>query len=149
MSMNGLMGIKHDKDVLEDQEIFEPNTRTKRKMKAYENNQAAEGPTLDPMSPNWENIDGKWNERLFQLFVNDCKVNGDEAEVATEDLECEVQELFFNRLTRLRDLIRQSRGMDGEDEESIKRRLDLKKQYALQRQRRHTRRSQVNLQYIV
>ena len=147
--MNGLMGIKHDKDVLEDQENFEPNTRTKRKMKAYENNQAAEGPTLDPMSPNWENIDGKWNERLFQLFVNDCKVNGDEAEVATEDLECEVQELFFNRLTRLWDLIRKSRGMDGEDEESIKRRLDLKKQHALQQQRRHTRRSQVNLQYIV
>lgn len=145
MSMNGLMGIKHDKDVLEDQENFEPNTRTKRKMKAYENNQAAEGPTLDPMSPNWENIDGKWNERLFQLFVNDCKVNGDEAEVATEDLEYEVQELFFNRLTRLRDLIRRSRGTDGEDEESTKRRLDLRKQHALQQQRRHSRRSQVNL----
>ena len=143
--MNRLMRIKHDKDVLENKDILEANTRIKCKMKAYEKNQEAEGPTLDPMSPNWEDIEGKWNERLFQLFVNYCKGNGHEARVATEDLEYEVQELFLNRLTRIRNLIRKSQGMEGKDEDLTKKQLDLKNQKTLQQQRRHSRRSQVNL----
>lgn len=144
--MNHLMEIKHDQDVLEDEDIFEPNTRIKRKMRAYEKNQTAEGPTLEPMSPNWDNIEGKWNERLFQLFIDYCKENGDETRVETEDLVCEVQELFVNRLTRIRDLIRRSQRVEGESEASSKNRLKLRRQTVLQQQRRHTRRSQVRFE---
>ena len=53
------MGIKHDKDILEDEDIFEPKSCIRHKMKAYERNQEAEGPMLDPMSPIWDNIEGK------------------------------------------------------------------------------------------
>jgi hypothetical protein len=120
--MNQLMGIKHDRDLLKDKDLFNPNTGIKCMMVAYEKDQleATEGPTLEPMSPNWSIIEGKWNERLFQLFVDYCKENGYKERVATEDLECEVQELFINRLTRLRDLIRNSRGKEGEEEAATK-----------------------------
>ena len=57
--MNELMGIKHDKDVLKDNDLYEPNTPKKCKMAAYEENQKMPGPDPAPMAPNWDEIDGK------------------------------------------------------------------------------------------
>ena len=54
--MNELMQIKHDKDVLNDNELYEPNTPKKHKMASYENNQHMPGPDLEPMSLNWDEI---------------------------------------------------------------------------------------------
>ena len=141
--MNQLMRIKCDKDILENRDIFKPKLMLNVLMAAYEKGQIEVGLTLKPMLPNWANIEGKWNERLFQLFVNYCKANGHEVRVATEDLECDVQVLFIDRLTRLRDLIRKNRAKKGETEDEIKERLRLKTKKNLQRQRCHTRQAEV------
>src|SRR5271168_1400457 len=148
--MNQLMGIKHDRDVLNDKDLFNPNTAIKCMMAAYQKDQleATQGPTLEPMSPNWSVMEGKWNERLFQLFVDYCKANGHKARVATEELECKVQELFMNRLTRLRNLIRMNQGKEGKEADATNNQLKMKNDKILQRQRHHSRRSQVNLYYI-
>jgi hypothetical protein len=129
--MSQLMGIRHNKDILEDEDIFKPNSCIKCKMKAYKRNQEVEGLMLDPMSQNWDYIKGKWNECLFKLFVNYCRMNGYEERVETNELELQVQELFLNCITRLWDLIQKSQEMKGEDRASTKEQLDLKTQKSL------------------
>ena len=44
--MNELMQIKHDKDVLEEEDLYEPNTPKKCRMASYEQNPNMPGPDL-------------------------------------------------------------------------------------------------------
>ena len=45
-------------------------------MASYEKNQDMPGPDLQPMSPNWDELYGKWNEKLFMLFMAYCEETG-------------------------------------------------------------------------
>jgi hypothetical protein len=148
--MNQLMQIKHDKDVLNDDDLYEPNTPKKRKMVSYEKNQDMPGPDLNPMSPNWDEIDGKWNEELFRLFIANCQENGDSDEIRTDEDEYNIHEMFIDRLQRLRNLINRSQPGDDELQEEYAGRLKLKKEADLKRQRHHSRRGEVsgNLSFI-
>ena len=106
--MNELMGIKHDKDDLKDNNLYEPNTPKKRKMAAYEENQKMPGPDLAPMAPNWDEIDGKWNEELFRLFIVNCEENDDGDAIRTDKDQYNIHEMFMDRLQCLRNLIKRS-----------------------------------------
>ena len=53
-------------------------------MASYKNNQDMPGPNLEPMSPNWDKIDRKWNEELFRLFIANCEENIDGNEIGTD-----------------------------------------------------------------
>jgi hypothetical protein len=142
--MNELMRIKHDNDVLNDNELYEPNTPKKRKMASYENNQDMPGPDIEPMSPNWDKIDGEWNEELFRLFVANCKENGDGDEIGTDTDQYNIHEMFMDRLQRLRNLIKRCQPKDNEDQEHYTARLKLRKKGDLKRQRHHSRRGEVS-----
>ncbi|KAF8798503.1 hypothetical protein BYT27DRAFT_7202987, partial [Phlegmacium glaucopus] len=54
-------------------------------MASYKKNQRLPGPDLTPMLPNWDDLDGKWNEELFKLFVAHCEDNGDGDRVGTDE----------------------------------------------------------------
>lgn len=142
--MNELMQIKHDKDVLKDNDLYEPNTPKKRKMASYEKNQNMPGPDLEPMLPNWDEIDGKWNEELFRLFIENCEESGDGDEIRTDEDQYNIHEMFIDRLQRLKNLIKQSQPKDNELQEVYAARLKLKKEADLKRQRHHSRRGEVS-----
>src|SRR5882762_7812784 len=140
--MNQLMQIKHDKDVLTD-ELFELNTPNKRMKASYEKDQCSPGPNLNPMSPNWDEIDGNWNEELFQLFIAHCKDDGDGDKVETDEDQYDIHEMFMDRLQRLKGLINRCRPKDDEGQEAFTERLILRQKRELQRQRIHSRRGEV------
>jgi hypothetical protein len=142
--MNELMQIKHDKDVLKDEDIYEPNTPKKRKMAAYEKNQDMPGPDLQPMSPNWDELYGKWNEELFRLFIENCEENGDGDEVGADEDRYNIHEMFMDRLQRLKNLIKRCQPKDNELQEVYAARLRLRKEGDLKRQRHHSRRGEVS-----
>lgn len=141
---NELMQIKHDRDVLDDDDLYEFNTPKKRKMASYENDEDVPGPDLNPMLPNWDKIDGKWNEELFKLFIAYCKDNGEEDRIGTDEEEYEIHEMFMDRLRRLKNLISRWKPKNNERKEAMAERLSSKHKEGLQRQRRHTRRGQVS-----
>jgi hypothetical protein len=141
--MNQLMQINHDKDVLKD-EHCDRNAPIKRTMASYEKNQCLPGPSLDPMSPNWDELDGNWNEELFRLFVADCKDDGDGDKVEADKDQFNIHEMFMDRLQRLKGLINRCRPKDNERQEAFTERLNLRHKRELQRQRHHTRRGEVS-----
>jgi hypothetical protein len=141
--MNELMEIKHDKDVLNN-ELYEPSTPKKRMMASYEKNQRLPGPDLNPMSPNYDELDGKWNDELFRLFIEHCKDDGDGDKVETDEDQYNIHEMFMDRLQRLKGLINRCRPKDDECQEASTERLNLRHKRELQRQRHHTRRGEVS-----
>ena len=142
--MNELMQIKHDKDVLKEEDFYEPNTPKKHKMASYEQNQHMPGPYLELMSPNWDNIDRKWNEELFRLFVLNCEENGDGDEIRTDEDQYNIHEMFMDRLQRLKNLIKRSQPKDNELQEEYAAHLKLRKEEDLKHQRHHSRRGEVS-----
>jgi hypothetical protein len=142
--MNELMQIKHDKDILKDDDLYEPNTPKKCKMTSYENNKGMPGPDLQPMSPNWDELDGRWNEELFRLFIEHCDENGDGDRIASDEDQYNIHEMFMERLQRLRNLIKQHQPKDNELQEVHAARLKLRKEGDLKRQRHHSRRGEVS-----
>ena len=125
--MNELMQIKHDKDVLKDDDLHEPNTPKKRKMMSYEKNQDMPGPDLQPMSPNWDELHGKWNEELFRLFIENCEESGDGDEIKTDEDKYNIHEMFMDRLQCLKNLIKRSQPKDNELQEDYAARMELKR----------------------
>jgi hypothetical protein len=142
--MNELMQIEHDKDILKDEELYEPNTSKKRKMASYEKNQNMQGPDLQPMSPNWDEIDGNWNEALFRLFLAHCDESGDGDEIRTDEDQYIIHEMFMDRLQRLKNLIKRCQPKANEFQDEYAARLKLRKEGDLKRQRHHSRRGEVS-----
>ena len=145
--MNDLMKIKHDKDVLNN-ELYEPNTPKKRKMVSYEKNQSLPGPDLKPMSPNWDELDGKWNDELFKLFIAHCNEDGDGDKVETDEDQYNIHEMFMDRIQRLKSLISRCRPKDDEHQEAVTERLNSRHKQDLQCQRHHTRRREVSVKQV-
>ena len=146
--MNELMQIKHDKDVLND-ELYELDTPNKRAMASYEENQCLAGPSLNPMSPNWDEVDGNWNEELFRLFVAHCEDDGDGDRVGTDEDLFNIHEMFMDRLQRLKGLINRCRPKDDESQDVFTERLSSRHKRELQRQRCHTQRGEVSVKRLL
>ncbi|PPQ85078.1 hypothetical protein CVT24_010135, partial [Panaeolus cyanescens] len=88
-------------------EYMSDNTPFQRMVAAYEDypgyGPVPPGPQLEPMRPNFKNIDGNWNLALFELFKkyaleNDYTTAGTLDELDAEELE----DLFLGRLTTIR-----------------------------------------------
>src|SRR5271155_726602 len=136
--MNEAMSIKQDNDILGD--LYTLNTSKKRQKTAYENNQNNLGPNLDPMLPNWDELDGKWNEQLFRLFLVRCKDDGDGDKVRTDEDEYKMQGMFMDRLLRLRNLIKRNQPKENKSTEAAADLLKVRGKQELRRQRHHSRR---------
>ena len=142
--MNEVMQIKHDKDVLDNDDLYEPNTPKKRKMVSYEKNQDMPGPDLQPMSPNWDELYGKWNEKLFMLFMAYWEENREGDGLRTDEDQYNIHEMFMDRLQQLKNLIKRCQPRDSELQAVYKACLKLRKEGNLKHQRHHSRHAEVS-----
>ena len=140
--MNELMSIKHDKDILGN--LYVLNAPQKHQMMSYENDQNNLGPNLEPMLQNWDELDGKWNEQLFRLFLVRCKDDGDGDKVGTDEDKYEIQGMFMDRLLRLRNSIRRNQPKENESMEAAADCLKVRGKQEIRHQRHHSRRSEVS-----
>jgi hypothetical protein len=136
--MNELLGIEHDIDIigvgLPPQDAFD----------WYEDDKGGPGPTIHPMRPHWDNVKSDWNWRLCELFVTYLQVSPDGPKVTlTNEDRIETQQIFFERLSRLKREIAAASPKQGERAYQTQERLDQNKKLALGRQRPNTRRKQV------
>lgn len=133
--MNACIEIKKDKDICEVQDL--PTADIIEDYDIDPENAPIQ-PTLDPMRPALVRIRSGWNEQLWELL---------EAEML-EDTgfnSGEMKNAFFNRLTRLARVIRESRQRANETQEQFEERRTghiAEKQRG--RQRAHTRRATVS-----
>jgi len=68
--INKLMGINKTNDLLKfSDELFSTDTPLQWEMVVYEQDGQGPGPNLMPMQVNWKNVNGVWNEELFQQFL--------------------------------------------------------------------------------
>ncbi|PPR03096.1 hypothetical protein CVT26_004615 [Gymnopilus dilepis] len=111
-----LLGIQQDRDILIARDtLYAQNTPLKSRMAQFEENAGDLGPnTLTPMEVNWEVIHGRWNERLFKLFLGHCQENGYGEGTLTADDEDEISDLFFKRLERIQGIINEYRPKPNE-----------------------------------
>ena len=130
--------------MLNDNELYEPNTPKKHKMASYENNQHMPGPDLEPMSLNWDKINGKWNEELFRLFIANCEENSDGDEIGTDKDKYNIHEMFMDHLQHIKNLIQWSQPKDNENQEHYAACIKLRKESDLKHQRHHSQCGEVS-----
>lgn len=139
-AMNKLLGIEHDKDALR---ILPPPPDD---LDWYEDDRGGPGPSICPMTPDWGNLRGEWNYRLYELFIGYVEAPPpDGCGYALDEESCvEIHEMFFGRLYRLKREIQAASPKSGEREHQTRERLAQAKKSALTRQRPNTRRKQVS-----
>jgi hypothetical protein len=134
--MNSCLGINEDDDII--RAGVEPSAQD---VESYEEDDEAEGPTLDPMQPCWDNLDSKWNDRLCELLVEHLKLTED---LRSED-ELTIEEMFRSRLQRLKRLRLKALPRHGEGQQGVRERMATSKSAQLARQRVNSRRQTVSL----
>jgi hypothetical protein len=137
-AMNKLLGIEHDRDIIgvgsPPQDDFD----------WYEDDNGGPGPTIHPMRPHWDNLKSDWNWKLCELFVTYLEDSPDGPKVTlTNDDMLETQQIFYERLSRLKREIVAAVPKQGERAYQTRERLEQKKKVDLGRQRPNTRRKQV------
>lgn len=138
------MGINKTNDVLKfSDELFSTDTPLQREMVAYEEDGRGPGPNLTPMRVNWKNINGVWNEELFQQFLEFSERGGYADGTMGEDDEEELREIFFNRLKRILSTINQHRPRSNETVQDAQQRAVRRHKETLAISRRNTRRKEV------
>jgi hypothetical protein len=135
--MNACLGIKNDGDII--WADVEPSAQD---VERYEEDDAIEGPTLDPMQPCWDNLDSIWNDRLGELLVDHLKLA--EEDLCSED-EPIIEEMFRNRLQRLKRMRLAALPRHGEEQKGVRERMATSKSAQLARQRVNSRRQTVSL----
>ena len=140
--MNGFLGICHDKDIVAVAEAI--TDEMKQTMKRFEKREGEGlGPTLDPMTPNWEVLCGYWNCEIFDLFLEEYNNENDEEVEADSEIGRQMYSLFFDRLYRLQRRIVQSSPKAGEDATQAQQRATSNHVRKQRTQRHHTRRQTV------
>lgn len=143
-SMNGFLGINHDKDILA---LSNATTNEMRlAMKIFEEDEGegeGPGPTLDPMTPNWEVLRGYWNCQIFDLFLDEYNNENNEEVEADSEMGREMYSIFFERLYRLQRRIVQSQPKYQEDATGAQQRIKSNQIRKQGIQRPHTRRKTV------
>jgi hypothetical protein len=134
--MNNLMGIKCDRDVMN---LTGPSFDA---VMEYEVD-SSKGPVLKPMKPYFtaKLMQFEWNQRLAELFTGKFQ-DEHNLELTPED-ECELHEMFEDRLMRLRRQLVSTGIRAGESEDDCRDRILAQHKAVLARKRPNTRRSQV------
>jgi len=133
-----LFNVVHDKDFLKLTPASEGDITN------FEVNRTGPGPT-PPYVPNWDKRTqrGEWNTTLFDLLM---KQIGEEDGIAGDDTDTEtLRELFFERLERVRRLVKVSRPKAGESPNDAQRRFHANHLRKLAAQKPHTRRQTVGM----
>jgi hypothetical protein len=140
IAMNELMGIAHDKEVVG----MPPPPQDD--LDLYEDDGGGPGPSISPMIPHWGKLKSDWNYQLFEIFLARLKAPGPDGWelVFNDETEAEVQEMFFERLYRLKREIKAATPKQGEKNYQARERVARKKMEVLDRQRPNTRRKQVS-----
>lgn len=141
--MNQLIGIRKDEDIRSIDELILPNSTLNLAMAAFERDaRIAPPPTFLPMRPNLNNINGRWNEVLFDYFLDNCRKKYPGS--IEDDAEEEVFAIFKERLSSMRKVMRRYSPKDGESKTEAASRAGSMHLAALARQRRNTRRNEVS-----
>jgi len=101
------------------------------------------GPT-PPYVPNWDKttLRGEWNTRLFELLMEQIR----EGEVEYDDADIEaMRELFFEKLERVRRLVKEAQPKNGESPTNAQQRSHANHLRKLEGQKLHTRRQTVSV----
>lgn len=133
--MNSVMRISQDKEAPTIPSAPEVD------VEEYEaGDEHARGPTLTPMRPNWENVKGRWNDALCDLFIaaNEPEEGFTEEDVAT------IRDMFMDRLVRLKRVRDAASVREGETRREAEKCFNARLHMARFRQRPHTRRIQVS-----
>jgi hypothetical protein len=138
-AMNELLGIEHDKDVVR---VVPPPADD---FDLYEDDGSGPGPAIRPMTPSWDDIKCNWNCRLHELFVAYLEMPApDGCGISLDDENrTEIEEMFFERLYRLKREITLRSPKQGEKNHQVRERVAKTKKDTLERQRPNTRRQQV------
>lgn len=131
--MNRFLGINKDADVITG------NQADKKDVAAFEK-ESGPGPTA-PYSPDWSNIKGPWNHALLVFFMEEYSK---EYTVEEEEVQDDISKMFMDRLRRLRKRVRQRILRVGETQTQMTDRCLAYHRRALLKQRRNTRRNEVN-----
>lgn len=132
--MNPFLGIQKDEDVVTG------NRADENDITAFENENGP-GPTA-PYAPDWSNLKGPWNHALLVLFMEEY---AKQYTIEEEEDQDDICKMFMDRLGRLRKKVRQTMLRNGETTQvqMTERRLADHRR-GLLRQRRNTRRNEVN-----
>ena len=140
------MGIKKTKDILTfSDEIYAANTELQRSIALWEKDGIGEGPKVEPMKINWRNWEGSWNVKLCELFVQYCVDKGLGDGNPSVSVKEYVADYFWERLLRMRSVVRKNAPKEGEDPELHSLRIKGRYLEALVTARRNTRRNQVKM----
>lgn len=149
--MNFLMDITTTKDVLQiKDQVFASNTPIKNKIARYEKTGSLQdAPSLRPLWINWGNLKGRWNETVFDKFVEYAREEeywGDED--IPEDEVKKMETAFYRRLERMLTELNRNRPKEGEAVEETTQRIEESRALQAGMARRTTRRVQVCITII-
>ncbi|PPQ75852.1 hypothetical protein CVT26_001351 [Gymnopilus dilepis] len=138
-----LLDIKKSRDILNfASEIYSSDSPLQRHMNQWEKTKEGEAPILKPMKINWNNFDGPWNVHLCELFVRHCVTQGLESGNSSEEMQEFVAAYFWDRLERLRTIVKKGRPKVNETLEQTSTRRGEQHLQALSIARRNSRRNQ-------
>lgn len=142
--MNECIGIAQDRHISAFKtELYSKDTPLQLQMAMYDEEGLGEGPTLRPMRINWNNIHGRWNERLLQLFIGHCGTCGyGEGRMNDADEE-EIERIFFDRIARLNTIVNANRPQLNETARQAEVRIAQRHLNHWARSRQNTRRGEV------
>lgn len=142
--MNECIGIVQDRHISAFKaELYSKNTPLQLQMAKYDEDELGDGPTLKPMRVNWNNIHGRWNERLLQLFIEHCGTCGYGGGEINDTDEEEIERIFFDRIARLNTIINANRPQPGETARQAELQIAQRQLNELARSRQNTRRGEV------
>ena len=112
-------------------------------MEHWEKTKEGDGPKVKPMKINWKSFEGPWNTHLCELFVQYCATQGFEGGNPSEAANEFVAGYFWERLARLRTIVKKNRPKGSETAEQTSARAGEEHLQALSVARRNSRRNQV------
>lgn len=137
--MNSLIGIRTTNEILQfKDEIYATDTVLQRAMSLYEENEADDGPQLNPMMINWRRVNGRWNEELFLQFLGYAEEQGYAEGRIEGDDEDEMREMFYARVNRMVGVINANRPRPKETVRQTEERVQNRQKEVLAMNRRNT-----------
>ncbi|PPQ74875.1 hypothetical protein CVT26_011470 [Gymnopilus dilepis] len=141
--LHSLLEIEKSRDILKfASEIYSDNTPNQRQMEHWEKTKEGDAPKVKPMKINWKNFEGPWNTHLCELFVQYCCSQGFEGGTPSDDAREFVAGYFWERLSRLRTILKKNRPKESENFEQTSARTEEQHLQALSVARRNSRRNQ-------
>lgn len=123
-------------------DIFAKETAMKNQMARFEKyGRDVDEPVLEPMTINFDKIKGRWNEAIFEKFVQAHETK-DGTKYSEEEIE-EIRSVFYRRLERMLTELNKIRPKGEEFPEDVEERVRKENERVAAISRRNARRTQV------